>query len=849
MAKEKGFYENSALDVEILEYKNGINIVDKIAKSKNGGVYGVGYPNVILHKANGADIILLNAINQISPHVLISLKSSNIKTVKDFKNKKIMIGEGAVETVSFLAMLASHDLSLKELNVSKPSFDINSLINKETDIATAYISNEPYELQKRGIKFDIWNPSSFGFDFYDDILFTSTQEFQLHPKRVEAFKQASLKGWEYAFSHIEESVNVILEKYNTQNKTRDALLYEAKELKKLAYRDSIAFGTLNPSKIKRIVDVYNIFGLVKRNIAIDKFVYSSPKETDLTVDEKNYLKHKKSINLCIDPNWMPYESFKNGKHIGISANYFKLIENKFHLPINIVKTETWNETLKFAKRRKCDILSLTVKTESRAKYLNFTTPYLKIPLVIATRNSALFIDDYQVLRGKKLAITKGYAFREILEKKYPYLTFVDVENVKDGLDRVEDGEFYAYVGSLMSIGYTIQNDFLGELKISGKFTETWDLGISVRNDDLTLLSIMQKAVYSVSEQEKQKIINNWVAVEYVEGIDYTMFIEILVPLSVIIFIIGFLYRKEKKLKNELEVQNIVFDIIINTIENPMFYKDIGGTYQNANQAFAKKILGMNREDLVGKSLGELTDIISSQEIAFFHQQDEKLYESKQNQVYETTIKLKNGLVKDFRIQKNLFYSHSGEILGYVGFMYDITEMKEREKELKFMASIDPMTKLYNRRYFTQAGDALLKLAKRERTALSIVMLDIDNFKNVNDTYGHKIGDDVIISIANELKQISRESDIVCRFGGEEFIFLLANTQMNGANNIAEKIRTSIENIEIPLSDAESINITVSIGVCGVDIEKDVTLEASIKKADDALYRAKENGKNKVELCN
>ena len=847
IAKEKGFYTKAGLDVDIQEYNKNINILKKVENSKNGGIYGISYPSIILHKANGANITLISAMEQLSPHVLLTLKSSNIHSIEEFKDKRIMSKKEALSSASFLAMINAHNLKINDLIQLQPTFNIDSLIKHKTDIFSAYLSNEPYQLQQKNIPYNVWNPADYGFDFYDDILFTSLRELQLHPLRVEAFKKASLKGWRYAYSHIEETIELILQKYNTQYKTKEALLYEANELKKLAFIDGNKIGDLEINKIKRILDIYTILGLVKQNIQLKDFIYTSNKNFLLTSQEKKYLKNKKSLKLCIDPNWMPYESFLNGKYIGMSADYFKLIKNKFHLDIDVIKTETWDESLEFAKNRKCDMLSLSMQTEERSKYLNFTSAYLKIPLVIATKNSALFINNFKMLKGKKLAITKGYAFKDILEKKYPYLNLVDVENIEDGLSRVKQGEFYAYIGTLMSIGYTIQKEFFGELKISGKFNNTWDLGIAVRDDDAMLLQIMQKAVLSIDEKEKQKIINDWLSIEYVEDVNYSMFFTSIGISSIIIFIIWFLYRRERQLKQELEIKNIVFDTIINTIENPIFYKDVNGVYQNANKTFTKDILGIERDELVGKKLEEFSYLIPQNELDFYNAQDKKLYTSKSNQVYETKVQLKNGFVKDFRIQKNLFYSKDGNILGYVGFMYDITDIKKREEELKLMASTDHMTKLYNRRYFSQMGNDLLKLAKRERTALSIIMLDIDDFKKINDTYGHNIGDDVIISIANTLLLLSRESDVVCRFGGEEFILLLPNTETKGAKTIANKIRTSIENIQIPLDTSTNINVTVSIGLSLVNPQKKQNLEESIKEADEALYKAKEGGKNRVEI--
>lgn len=716
MAKEKGFYNNVGLDVDIIEYSDGLNILKNVETAKDGGVYGIGYPSIILHKANGANVILISAMEQISPHILLTLKSSYINSIIDFKDKKIMINNEALSTASLLAMINAHNLRMNDLVKVNQTFNVDSLINHKTDIFSAYLSNEPYMLKQKGIAYDVWNPADYGFDFYDDILFTSTNELKNHPSRVESFKKASLQGWRYAYNHIDETIEVILKKYNSQNKTKDAFLYEAKELKKLAYTYDNKLGNLEIGKIKRILDIYNILGLVHKNTPLENFIYYSSKKSLLTIEEQTYLKKKKSLKLCIDPNWMPYESFSSGKYIGMSADYFKLIKDKFDLNINVVKTTTWDESLRFAKDRKCDMLSLSMKTVKRAKYLNFTSPYLKIPLVIATKNNSLFVNDLKVLKGKKLAITKGYAFKDILEKRYPYLTLVDVENIHDGLERVKKGEFYAYIGTLISIGYTIQKEFFGELKISGKFNSTWDLGIAVRDDDAMLLQIMQKAVSSIDEKEKQKIINDWLSIEYVDSINYSVLVKSLVISSIIIFIIGFLYRKERQLKKELEVKNIVFDTIINTIENPMFYKDINGVYQNANEAFTKKIFGISRDELVGKKLDEFSYIIPSYELDFYNEQDKKLYKSGINQVYETNVKLKNGFDKDFRVQKNLFYSKNGEVLGYVGFMYDITDIKKREKELKLMASIDHMTKLYNRRYFSQVGDELLKLAKREKNS-------------------------------------------------------------------------------------------------------------------------------------
>jgi histidine kinase len=174
----------------------------------------------------------------------------------------------------------------------------------------------------------------------------------------------------------------------------------------------------------------------------------------------------------------------------------------------------------------------------------------------------------------------------------------------------------------------------------------------------------------------------------------------------------------------------------------------------------------------------------------------------------------------------------------------IHDLEESQDALRELASIDPLTKLYNRRYFSDISSSILDLAKRNKTDTSIIMLDIDHFKHVNDTYGHQVGDEALRELSFILQEQSRRSDIICRWGGEEFVILLANTNGNGAFTISEKIRTVVEDLRIELEANQELKFTISLGVSQVH-ETDVNIEASINRADKALYEAKQGGRNKV----
>ncbi|WP_457603385.1 diguanylate cyclase [Nitratifractor sp.] len=185
-----------------------------------------------------------------------------------------------------------------------------------------------------------------------------------------------------------------------------------------------------------------------------------------------------------------------------------------------------------------------------------------------------------------------------------------------------------------------------------------------------------------------------------------------------------------------------------------------------------------------------------------------------------------------------------ELLARVGNALRIQELQE---ELRLLASIDPMTRLYNRRYFTTMADKILKLARREQNPLSLAILDIDRFKQINDTYGHLAGDRVITALSEKLMGRYRESDLLCRFGGEEFVILMPNTELDVATLLAERTRKEIEKLQVPYN-GKTITMTVSIGVSQVDLENEETLDPVLKRADDALYTAKKEGRNQVRTA-
>nr|WP_240332033.1 transporter substrate-binding domain-containing protein [Sulfurospirillum tamanensis] len=429
----------------------------------------------------------------------------------------------------------------------------------------------------------------------------------------------------------------------------------------------------------------------------------------LSSEEKSHLELLGSIRLCIDPDWMPMEGSVDGKHTGMSSDYMRLVEEKIGIPITMVPTNTWLESIEKAKKRQCDIFSLAMPTPERRLYMNFTTPYLDIPLVLVTRPEEIFFSDVSAIHDRPIGIVKGYSYGEILRVKYPKMLFVEVKDVQEGLLKVRDKELFGFIDSLPVVGYIIQQEFASQLKIAGKFDESWALGIGVRNDDPYLLGIFEKAIASIAPEAHQHILNKWVSVRYDRGIDYSLLLKILGVFALFAFYL--LFRQQ--------------------------------------------------------------------------------------------------------------------------------ELRRHNQQLALLSTTDALTGIYNRMKLDDLLSHEYKYFLRYKRNLSLIIIDIDNFKTVNDTFGHKVGDAVLVRFTQIITQEKRVTDIFGRWGGEEFLLICKETDTKGAKILAEKIKTALSQ-----SEFEHVGYkTASYGIA--QFEEGDTIESVFIRADKALYCAKKKGKNRI----
>lgn len=297
----------------------------------------------------------------------------------------------------------------------------------------------------------------------------------------------------------------------------------------------------------------------------------------------------------------------------------------------------------------------------------------------------------------------------------------------------------------------------------------------------------------------------------------------------------------------LRTNEYFLDTLLNAIPVPVFYKDVDGRYLGFNKAY-ETFFGATKDQLIGKSVFD----ISPPELAnIYHAKDAELYEGRGIQRYESRVKDAQGSFHDVIFNKAVFQDNQGVVSGLIGAILDITERKLAEVEvqklqeqLRELALHDPLTGLYNRRYLEESMAREITRAERYGQPVGVVMCDLDHFKLVNDTYGHLAGDEVLRVFADLLRTNSRGSDIICRFGGEEFLLLLPDMPPDIAYQRAEELRASLAAQQI---GKFAIRMTASFGVAAFPMDGK-TQDALISAVDAAMYQAKETGRNRVVVA-
>lgn len=281
---------------------------------------------------------------------------------------------------------------------------------------------------------------------------------------------------------------------------------------------------------------------------------------------------------------------------------------------------------------------------------------------------------------------------------------------------------------------------------------------------------------------------------------------------------------------------ILLDSLVNSLDDLIFYKDKEFRYVGCNDAFLE-FVGQTKEKLIGHDDFELFDFETA---SLFRQMDVKTLKENELSSNFEWITYPDG-AKVYLQTKKVPFLYDGQNYGILGISRDLTKLHLAQKQLKRQTYIDTLTSLGNRKAYNEKVEELLSLHRRYKTPFSILMYDIDDFKNVNDTYGHAIGDEVLIQMSQLIRSLIRENDYIFRIGGEEFVVLFSHTGLKEAKVVAEKVLKAVPKMDVIKNQVITISIGLTEAIAG-DSEDTI-----FQRVDALLYKSKKNGKNQINV--
>lgn len=570
----------------------------------------------------------------------------------------------------------------------------------------------------------------------------------------------------------------------------------------------------------------------------------------LTPAEKHYLARLGSITVCPDPDWPPYERMDgDGNFTGIAADLLKLLAERLGITFTYVQARDWDEAVVLSKAGKVHILPFLNQTPKREQWLIFTEPLFLDPNVFITREEHPFITNAALLKERTIAVPSGTSIEEKVRRDFPNLQVLNTGNSEaEVFKAVAERRADLTLRSLTVSAYTIRKGGWFNLKIAGQAPDDYinRLRIGVLKSEPMLRDILNKGIASITPEEREEITNRHVNITVVKPVDYGFILRVAAVLAALIGLSFYWNLRLKRINAALAESERSKSVLLANLPG-MAYRcrfDRNWTMEFLSEG-CKELTGYSSDDLLMNSKLSFNDLIAPEYRDWLWEQWRQAVENRQPAKMEYLIMTADNRKKWVFEQGVPVYGKDGQVEAIEGIIVDITERKLVEEQMQHLARYDNLTDLPNRALFSELLQQTLALAQRESRCLALLFLDLDRFKPVNDTYGHKIGDLLLKEAARRMRQVVRASDAISRIGGDEFVVLLAKVENEQSPlQVAEKLRSALE--QPFLLDGHTIRISVTIGIALYPEHGTTELELC-HHADVAMYAAKEAGRNTVRL--
>ena len=923
-AVAQGYYQDEGLALNIIEGGADKNALEALLSGQVQ--YAITDAEVLLDRLQGRPIVAIAAIFQHSPYIILSRADRGIRSIGDLAGKKVMFedGQGGMQ---FKAMLMREGLHVSDLQPLPHSWNLEDLIDGKVDAISAYATAEPNQLRARNIKPAILHGKDYGVDFYGDTVITNETEAHEHPLQVEAMVRATRKGWEYALSHPDEIIDLILQMPGVQARgiTREVLKQEHETMRPYILPDVVEIGHMNAGRWQHIAEAFVQLGVAPKDYDLDGFIFQPETHRQAKVLRwaiatvlvialvigvivlwNLQMRHRVSRQTA---KLEAEVAQRKRAEIALQTSE-KLVRLTFDAAAAGIAMSTLDGRTILANPAYCEVVGYTEAelhdidqldithpddVERNAKLLNDlligkaehfviekryirkdrSTVWVKVSVsllrdadgepanlirIVENIDQQKQLETFKLIQNKILEhIAEGAKLKEVLnalvelvEAQYPdslcsiLLLDEQQQTLHTGAyDRLPQEYMQALEGVKIGSG-------VGSCGTAA-FERRRVIVTDIANDPLwkdykeLAMGYGLRACWSVPVMSsRQQVLGTFAVYSLVPHEPNPQELELLSSSSHLAGIAIERHLAEEHLRlleNSIATLN---DIVLISEAEP--FDEPGPRIVYVNEAF-ERITGYSREEVIGKTPRILQGANTQRsELDRIHAALQK-WEPVRAEVINYK---KNG--EEFWLELNIvpLADETGWYTHWVAVERDITERKRAEQEIQHLAFYDPLTKLPNRQLLMDRLEQQLASSMRSEHGGALLFIDLDNFKLLNDSHGHDMGDLLLIQVAKRITDAVRSSDTVARLGGDEFVVILDNLSVNEteaatqAQSVAEKILQSFHD-PFRLKGLEH-HTTPSIGIASFG-RAVVRVDEILKHADLAMYQAKAAGRNTFRFFN
>ncbi len=887
-AKWQGYYKDAGLDITILPASTPsgkiVNPQEELLHHRAD--FAIGGVDILIAASQGKPLAILAPIFQHSPSAIFSLKNIPLKTPQDLLHLRIASAINDLTYKEFEALLQLHGLNDKSITLVDAPPTVQTLVDDKADAIVTYEISALTQAKEKSITLNMLYPRDFGILFYGDTLYTHKEMIKKHPDVVNKFVEASIKGWKYALDHKQEMAK------NISQLPRYIIQYEDFYQYNLDFAHIIEnyllypynpIGQNNISRWQHIYALLSSIHVTQNNFDIHTlFQYEDTSQKSFS----EYYLWMIAILIITTIFFALYYLFKKKKlwlplfillscllavELFIEYNYQRKQDNLAYLhaleKLFTIKARLEAElnTILTLTHGVAAFISLNPQLSQQAfnKYAQYILK--QAPLLQHLEAAPDFILRYiYPLEGNKML--KGLNYRthpqqhqSILSLQYFRQTIIDgpLTPVQDEQAFIAHAPVYYQKDNTEHFWGIVSAPFSTTALFSkvGLFNSDLGVEIAIRHTNNIYQS---EDTFFGNERIFHK--DHSIIKTLQVGNSYWQIAVHPLP-STATNHTSFLWL----LRLTTGIIAILFSLTIYSRHKHLLTQQHYISRLHRNKALLQKVAHLTKtgtwelnEERIVIFWPKQIELITHTKIIPNQQYINNFYSilpMDQKKILEQHIDYLYTIKTDFDIEI-FFFPHidkrwlrilaspiveEGELKGLIGAIQDITEHKNTQKTLEYQASYDTLTRLPNRRLFIDQLTHEISHHQRNHTKFAVLFVDLDNFKPVNDTLGHQAGDTILRIVAQRIQNNIRQSDIVARISGDEFIVLLSNLHTPSfISIIAEKLLTNLSD-PYPL-EKQQVFITASIGI---SIYPDDTedIEQLIQYADQAMYIAKQSGKN------